>query len=62
HQAGDPVRAAQLILDLSELPEPPRNVALGAMAMERGTERLRRKLADIEAWRERGLATDFPAA
>ena len=51
-----------LILDLSELPQPPRNVALGAMAMERGTERLRHKLADIEAWRERGLATDFPAA
>lgn len=62
HQAGDPVRAAQLILDLSELPDPPRNVALGGMAMERGTERLRQKLADIEAWRARSLATDFPKA
>ncbi len=60
HQAGDPVRAAQLIIDLSEMAAPPRNVALGGMAMERGTERLREKLADIEAWRERSLATDFP--
>lgn len=60
HQPGDPVRAGELIIALSELPDPPRNVALGHMALEKGPERLRQKLADIEAWRERGLATDRP--
>ncbi|CAM5201580.1 3-phenylpropionate-dihydrodiol/cinnamic acid-dihydrodiol dehydrogenase [Castellaniella defragrans] len=62
HQAGDPERAAELMFNLSRMAQPPRNVALGGMAMEKGVERLKEKLADIEAWRARSLATDFPAA
>jgi len=61
HQPGDPVRAAALMFDLSRMAQPPRNVALGGMAMEKGVERLQEKLADFEAWRARSLATDFPA-
>ena len=62
HQPGDPVRAAELIVELSALSEPPRNVALGTMAMEKGVERLKEKLASFEAWRVRSLATEFPSS
>ncbi|HEX7388201.1 MAG TPA: oxidoreductase [Castellaniella sp.] len=62
HQPGDPVRAAELIFALSKMDEPPRNVALGTMAMEKGVDRLKEKLADFEAWRDRSLATEFPTS
>lgn len=62
HQPGDPVRAGELIIELSQLPDPPRNIAFGHMAVEKGPERLKQKLADIEAWRDRSLAMDTLSA
>jgi len=60
-QAGDPVRAAQAIARIALADAPPRHLVLGAMGIEAVTRSLRERLAEIEQWREVGLATDFPA-
>jgi NAD(P)-dependent dehydrogenase (short-subunit alcohol dehydrogenase family) len=59
-QAGDPLRAAQLMIELAELDEPPRHIVLGEWANGTVVEMLKKRLAEIERWRERGEATDFP--
>ena len=59
-QAGDPVRAAQAIVRLAETENPPRHLVLGAIAVNGVTAKLKERLAEIEAWREVGVATDFP--
>ncbi len=58
-QPGDPQRAARLILELSQHAQPPRNIALGARAVEMGALRLKAKLADIERWAIEGRQTDY---
>ena len=59
-QAGDPVRAAQAMIAVTEHDSPPRHLVLGAFGVDAVTRKLRASLAEIEAWRETGLATDFP--
>jgi len=59
-QAGDPERAAAAIISLAEEAEPPRHMVLGAWGIDQVTERLRRRLKEIEARREAAIATDFP--
>ncbi len=59
-QAGDPERAAAAIITLAEEAEPPRHMVLGAWGIDQVTERLRRRLKEIEARREAAIATDFP--
>lgn len=61
-QPGDPVRAGQAIIHITELPNPPRHLVLGAWGHDAVTQRLKAKLAEIEAWRDTALATDFPKA
>ncbi|MBB2999198.1 NAD(P)-dependent dehydrogenase (short-subunit alcohol dehydrogenase family) [Paraburkholderia tropica] len=61
HQPGDPARAAQAIIRIAEVESPPRHFVLGAFGVDAVAARLRAALADIETWREAGLATDFPA-
>ncbi|QEA11894.1 oxidoreductase [Comamonas flocculans] len=58
-QPGDPRRAARLIAELSQHAQPPRNIALGARAVQMGALRLKAKLADIERWAPEGLRTDY---
>ncbi|APR39462.1 oxidoreductase [Paraburkholderia sp. SOS3] len=60
-QQGDPIRAAQTMLNITEVSDPPRNLMLGAAALDGGTKRLRALLDDIEKWRDTSLAADFPA-
>jgi NAD(P)-dependent dehydrogenase (short-subunit alcohol dehydrogenase family) len=60
-QAGDPVRAAQAIIQLAETQNPPRHLVLGAIAVNGVTSKLKERLAEIEAWRQVGVETDFPA-
>jgi NAD(P)-dependent dehydrogenase (short-subunit alcohol dehydrogenase family) len=60
HQAGDPVRIAQAVIDIAEIDNPPRHFVLGAFGVDAVTAKLRDSLAEIEAWREKGVATDFP--
>lgn len=59
-QAGDPERAAAAIVALADEADPPRHMVLGAWGIDQVTDRLRRRLHEIEARREAAVATDFP--
>jgi NAD(P)-dependent dehydrogenase (short-subunit alcohol dehydrogenase family) len=59
-QAGDPARAAAAIIQAYENPNPPRHFVLGSRGFEGVTSTLSRRLAEINAWRDAGLATDYP--
>lgn len=60
NQPGDPVRAAEAIIALTQHPKPPRHLVLGAIGLEAVTTHLKATLAEIEAWRETSIAADFP--
>jgi NAD(P)-dependent dehydrogenase (short-subunit alcohol dehydrogenase family) len=59
-QPGDPVRAGEAMIRITEVDHPPRHLVLGAIGLNAVTTKLKASLAEIEAWRETGLATDFP--
>ncbi|MCJ2133418.1 oxidoreductase [Methylobacterium sp. J-026] len=59
-QAGDPVRAGEAMIRVTEIDNPPRHLVLGAWGFEAVTNRLRQSLAEIEAWRETSLGADYP--
>ncbi|MDF2598218.1 MAG: family NAD(P)-dependent oxidoreductase [Methylobacterium brachiatum] len=59
-QAGDPVRAGEAMIRVTELANPPRHLLLGAWGYEAVTSRLKQRLAEIEAWRETSLGADYP--
>jgi NAD(P)-dependent dehydrogenase (short-subunit alcohol dehydrogenase family) len=59
-QEGDPARAAAAMIKITETDPPPRHLVLGAWGLDAVTGRLRARLEEIEAWRETGLATEFP--
>jgi NAD(P)-dependent dehydrogenase (short-subunit alcohol dehydrogenase family) len=61
HQAGDPARAAQAMIRVTEVEPAPRHLVLGAFGVKAVSERLQAALADIDAWREVSLGADFPA-
>ncbi len=61
NQPGDPVRAAEAMIAITEIDAPPRHLVLGAIGLAAVTKHLEATLAEIEAWREKGLATDFPS-
>lgn len=60
-QPGDPVRAAEAMIKITQSQNPPRHLVLGAFGIDAVTKQLRASLAEIEQWRELGLATDFPS-
>jgi short-subunit dehydrogenase len=59
-QAGDPVRAAKVMIDLVGKTTPPLRLPLGELAFSR----IRKKIVDLEselrAWELVGVKTDFP--
>lgn len=59
-QPGDPVRAAQAILDLVDSPEPPLHLLLGSDALRRAREKLDAVIDEIDRWEGVTLSTDFP--
>ncbi|KAA0112682.1 SDR family NAD(P)-dependent oxidoreductase [Methylobacterium sp. P1-11] len=59
-QAGDPVRAGEAMIRVTEMESPPRHLVLGAWGYEAVTTRLKQRLAEIEAWRETSLGADYP--
>jgi len=61
-QPGDPARAAEAMIRVAESKDPPRHLVLGAFGIEAVTNKLKATLAEVEAWRDTGLATDFPNA
>jgi NAD(P)-dependent dehydrogenase (short-subunit alcohol dehydrogenase family) len=58
-QAGDPALAAQAMIDLVGHANTPHHLVLGAWGVEKVTAYLKDVLAEVEAWRKVGLATDF---
>ncbi|SHO65650.1 Short-chain dehydrogenase [Pseudoxanthobacter soli DSM 19599] len=61
-QPGDPVRAAQAIIQITDMEKAPRHLVLGAFGVNAVTTKLRERLAEIESLRELGISTDFPDA
>jgi NAD(P)-dependent dehydrogenase (short-subunit alcohol dehydrogenase family) len=59
-QPGDPVRAAQAMIDLVAHPQPPRHLVLGAWGVDKVIKNLEETLAEIREWRAVGEATDYP--
>ncbi|MEG3114340.1 oxidoreductase [Salinicola sp. 4072] len=59
-QPGDPVRAAQAMIDLVAHPQPPRHLVLGAWGVDKVIENLEETLAEIREWRAVGEAADYP--
>ena len=59
-QAGDPVRAGEAMIRVTEIDKPPRHLVLGAWGYDAVTDRLKQSLAEIEAWRETSLGADYP--
>ena len=61
-QAGDPVRAGEAMIALTQNPNPPRHLVLGAWGHDAVTKRLQERLDEINGLRETALATDYPKA
>ncbi len=59
-QPGNPVKAAEAMIEIAAMENPPRHLVLGAFGVENVTARLTRRLAEIEKWRDLGISTDFP--
>ncbi|OHV83554.1 oxidoreductase [Rhizobium sp. LCM 4573] len=60
-QAGDPVRAGEAIIAAAQAENPPRHLVLGAIAYNGVTQKLKERLAQIEAWKETSISADFPS-
>ena len=59
-QAGDPVRAGEAMIRVTEMAEPPRHLVLGRIAYDGVTAKLRERLAEIERLKDESLSADFP--
>lgn len=59
-QKGDPARAATAMIAITEHDNPPRHLVMGAWGYEAVTEKLKERLAQIEAWKQTSIDTDFP--
>ena len=60
NQPGDPIRAGELIYEISHSPNPPMRILLGAAAYQVVEKKLIRMQNEIALWKEKGVATDFP--
>ncbi|WP_314252109.1 oxidoreductase [Streptomyces sp. DSM 40907] len=56
-QAGDPVKAAKAIVDVTEVAEPPLRLQLGADAVERVEAKLDLVRRELDGWRHVALST-----
>lgn len=61
-QPGDPVRAAEAIIQAVESPEPPLHLVLGAPAYQFTAAKFKEFAAEMEKWRDVSLGADYPAA
>jgi hypothetical protein len=61
-EAGDPARAAKIILDVVRLDEPPLRLLLGAGAVELAEAASRARAAEALEWAEVSRSADFPPA
>ena len=59
-QPGDPVRAADAVIQAVESEAPPLHLVLGKMALDRAREALTNRLAIFDAWEPVTLSADYP--
>lgn len=59
-QAGDPDRAAQVLLSIVELERPPLRLLLGKMALAHARQSIADRQQQLEDWAEISASTDFP--
>jgi NAD(P)-dependent dehydrogenase (short-subunit alcohol dehydrogenase family) len=59
HQPGDPVKAAQAILQLSEMENPPLRLALGKYATEKSDRVLKARQRELDSVKELRLGTEY---
>ncbi len=59
-QVGDPIRAAQAIIDAALSDTPPLRLLLGKMALELARKKLDTLRADFDAWEATTLGADYP--
>lgn len=59
-QPGDPARAAQVILRIAAMDQPPFRLPLGTDAVRIIEQADRTKLEELERWRQLSVSTDFP--
>lgn len=62
NQAGDPVRAAQAIIDAALSDHPPLRLLLGKMALELARRKVDMLRRDFDAWESTTLGADYPDA
>ena len=60
-QPGDPLRAAQAIIEVVESPAPPGSLVLGRMALTRLRARLDQLARTLDEWEKVTLGADYPA-
>jgi len=60
-QPGDPVLLAEAMVTLANAARPPLRFTAGALAVNGLDAKLAGMKVELDAWRELGLATDFPA-
>lgn len=60
NQAGDPVRAAQAIIDAASSKNPPLRLLLGKAALELARKKLESLRHDFDTWESTTLGADFP--
>ncbi|HEY2653967.1 MAG TPA: SDR family NAD(P)-dependent oxidoreductase [Solirubrobacteraceae bacterium] len=58
HEAGDPQRAAQALLELVEMPDPPLRLLMGNMAFDNVTGAHRRQLAEWDSFEQLARSAD----
>jgi NAD(P)-dependent dehydrogenase (short-subunit alcohol dehydrogenase family) len=59
-QAGDPVRAAEVMIALTQMDEPPRHLPLGSWGHDALMADRQMRLGQIEQVRDMSVAADFP--
>ncbi|GAB3285697.1 oxidoreductase [Parahaliea aestuarii] len=59
-QPGDPVRAAQLFVQLGTMNNPPPTLVLGAGLLASYRDKLAQAAARLEAWEQTSVSVDFP--
>lgn len=60
-QAGDPVRAAQAIIDAALSDTPPLRLVLGKAALDLARQKLERLRTDFDTWESTTVGADYPA-
>ncbi|MDE1897340.1 MAG: SDR family NAD(P)-dependent oxidoreductase, partial [Rhodospirillales bacterium] len=61
NQAGDPVRASDVMIELTQKPGAPRHIVLGAWGFEEVVKTLKFRLDEIIGQKELSVSADYPA-